>query len=207
MPVRMPALALAPRYSLLVLSLISGNVFALDAAPTLDQANAALHLALDMEMTERESTSPLMEALQESMEITAMQGCQPIDTAQTTCIVKIEMPMRDGYQPFRFRQDGASWRLVKQADIAAPQPSLARTQELVREHLVGLGSQETDAKRAAEYREFAASLDMTALESCDLDRDSGAVECHGEFHTPGAGQGSKPMRFELRGSTWSLLPD
>ena len=141
------------------------------------------------------------------MKITTLLGCQSIDRERTDCIVKIESLMRDGYQTFRLRRDGAQWLMVKERDLAPPQPTLERAQALVRGQLQALGAKEADAKRAAEYREFASILTVTGLESCDLDRDSGALECDAEFQTPGAGKGSKPMRFALQGKDWSLLSD
>ncbi|WP_157499022.1 hypothetical protein [Lysobacter sp. Root604] len=205
---RMPLTALARRYALFVLSLASGQVMALDAAPTLDQANAALHAALSAERAgPQAAASPLGRALLESLKFSLVQGCQSLAPAQTACIVKIEAPMRDAYQVFAFDLDGADWRLVKRSDIEAPQPTLGGAQALLREHLQALGARETDARRAAEYRRFALALEVAALESCDLDRDSGAVECDAQLHTPGAGAGSKRVRFQLQGSQWSLLPD
>lgn len=204
---RMPLTALARRYALFVLSLASGQVLALDAAPTLDQANAALHAALSAERAGPQAASPLGRALLESLKFSLVQGCQSLAHAQTACIVKIEAPMRDAYQVFAFDLDGADWRLLKRSDIEAPQPTLGRAQALLREHLQALGTRETDARRAAEYRRFALALEVAALESCDLDRDSGAVECDAQLRTPGAGAGSKPVRFRLQGSQWSLLPD
>ncbi|MEG3788923.1 hypothetical protein V1318_02190 [Lysobacter sp. CCNWLW3] len=205
----MSSVAYPYRYACCLLLMASAQVFAVEPAPTLDQANAALRLALAAETAGagRESASPLIGALQESITLSAVQGCQPVDPEQTTCIVKLESLMRDGYQALRFRLDGPHWRLVKQADIAAPQPGLAQAQELVREHLLGLAERQADAKRAAEYREFATGLVLDELASCDLDRDSGAVECDGAFHTSASGKGFKPMRFALLGSAWSLLPD
>lgn len=192
----------------LALALASAPALAADAALSLDQANTALRAALDAERAKAgEPASPLGQALLASLKFSDLLGCQSLDPAQTTCILKIEAPMRDAYRAFLFRLDGSDWQLVQQSDIAAPQPTLALAQALVREHLDGLGAREADPRRAAEYRDFARALEMTALASCDLDSDSGAVECHGEFRTPGAGKGSKPMRFQLRGTDWALLPD
>lgn len=193
---------------LLALSLASAPALAAETALSLDQANTALSAGLDAERAKAsEPASPLAQALLDSLRFSELLGCQSQDSAQTTCIVKIEAPMRDAYRAFLFRLDGSDWQLVQQSDIAAPQPTLARAQALVRGHLEDLGAHEVDPRRAAEYREFALALEMTALASCDLDGDSGAVECHGEFRTPGAGKGSKPMRFQLRGADWTLLPD
>ncbi|SFK93464.1 hypothetical protein SAMN04487938_2516 [Lysobacter sp. cf310] len=193
---------------MLAVSLASGQALALDAAPTLDQANAALRASLDAERAENGApASPLGQALLESLRFSAVQACQSRDAAQTACIVKIEAPMRDSYQVFAFSLDGSGWRLIKQSDIEAPQPTLAQAQALVRAHLDELGSRAADARRAAEYRELALALEVTALESCDLDRDSGAVECDAQLHSPGSGKGSKPMRFHLQDSDWRLLPD
>jgi hypothetical protein len=196
----------------LLLALLSASTVALadDAAPNTEQANAAYRRALDAKTAKdagKGSVSPLMQTMLESMKIVAVQGCQRLDAEQTTCVVKLDSPMRDGYQAYRFRHDGADWRIVEEPDIQAPQPTLARAQALVREHVTQLATQKTDPKEVAEFRQFAASLTMTALNACQLDRDSGALECDAQWETPSEGKGSKPVRFGLNGADWSLLAD
>lgn len=206
----MPAIALAPRLLFLALLSVPGAAFAAEAALSLEEANTAFRLAIDAEIgkqASKPSPSLLVGTLLESMKIAAVQGCQPLDEVQTTCILKTEGSIGDDYTALRFRRDGAQWRVVEEKDIDAPQPTLARAQELVREHLIRLGGREQDPKTAAQYRELAASLTVTALESCQLERDSDAVKCHADLDTPSQGKGSKPLRFRLQGTNWSLLPE
>ena len=203
----MLSIALTRRTLWLLLSFVSANALASDAAPDTEQANAAYRRALDAQTRERAgTTSPLMRSMLDSMKIAAVQGCQRVDAEQTACIVKLDAPMREGYQAYRFRADGKDWRIVQDADTPAPQPTLARAQELVREHLNGLAAQNPDRKKAEEFRRFAAGLSMTALSSCQLDRDSGAVECDGQWDSS-EGKGGKPLRFGLNAADWSLLAD
>jgi len=207
---RMPAIALFPRLLSLALLSAPGAAFAADAALSLEEAKAAFRLAIDAEIgkqASKPSPSLLVATLLESMKIAAVQGCQPVDELQTTCILRIEGRIGDDYTALRFRRDGAQWRVVEEKDIDAPQPALARAQELVRGHLAHLGAREQDPKAAAQLKEFATSLSVTALESCQLERDSDAVKCHAELDTPSQGKGSKPLRFRLQGTDWSLLPE
>ncbi|MGO1003682.1 hypothetical protein [Lysobacter sp. CA196] len=207
---RMPAIALTTRLISLALLSAPGAAFATDAAPSLDEAKAAFRLGIDAEIrkqTSKESPSLLAVAMLESIRIAAVQGCQALDEAQTTCILRMEGSIGDDYTALRFRRDGAQWHVVEEKDIDAPQPTLARAQELVREHLVHLGGREQDPKVAAQFKEFAATLTVAALESCKLERDNDAVECHADLDTPSQGKGSKPLRFLLRGTEWSLLPE
>lgn len=206
----MPVIALTSRLLCLALLSAPGAAFAADTALSLDEAKAAFRLAIDAEISKqasKQSPSLLVATMLESMKIAAVQGCQPLDAAQTTCILRMEGSIGDNYTALRFRRDGAQWRVVEEKDIDAPQPTLARAQELVREHLADLGGQEQDPKAAAQFKEFAATLTVTALESCKLERDSDAVECHAELVTPSQGKGSKPLRFRLQGTDWSLLPE
>lgn len=206
----MPAIALAPRLLFLALLSVPGAAFAADAALSLEEANAAFRLAIDAEIgkqASKPSPSLVVATMLESMKIAAVQGCQPLDEVQTTCILKTEGSIGDDYTALRFRRDGAQWRVVEEKGIDAPQPTLARAQELVREHLIQLGGREQDPKTAAQYKEFAATLTVTALESCQLERDSDAVKCHADLDTPSEGKGSKPLRFRLQGTEWSLLPE
>ncbi|WP_057918598.1 hypothetical protein [Lysobacter antibioticus] len=206
----MPVIALTSRLLCLALLSVPGAAFAADAALSLEEAKAAFRLVIDAEIhkhASKPSLSLLVATMLESMKIAAVQGCQPVDEVQTTCILKIEGSIGDDYTALRFRRDGTQWRVVEEKDIDAPQPTLARAQDLVRGHLSDLASQEQDPKTAAQYKEFATSLTVTALESCRLERDSDAVECHADLDTPSQGKGSKPLRFRLQGTNWSLLPD
>ncbi|MBT2747725.1 MULTISPECIES: hypothetical protein [unclassified Lysobacter] len=202
----MLSIALTRRRLWLLLSFVSTGALASDAAPDTEQANAAYRRALDAQ-TQAGTASPLMRSMLDSMKIAAVQGCQRVDAEQTACIVKLDAPMRDGYQAYRFRAEGKDWRIVQDADTPAPQPTLARAQELVRAHLTGLAAHNADPKKAEEFRRFAAGLNMTALNSCQLDRDSGAVECDGHWDSASEGKGSKPLRFGLNSADWSLLAD
>ncbi|MGJ7904041.1 hypothetical protein [Lysobacter sp. 1R34A] len=206
----MHAIATPCRLLCLVLLCACDAAFAADAAPSLDQARAAFRLGIDAELrrqASKESPSLAAVAMLESMDIAAVQGCQTLDDTRTTCILKTRGGIGEDYTVLRFRRDGAQWRVVEEKDIDAPQPTLARAQELVRGHLGELAGREQDPKAAAQFREFAATLTVTALESCQLERDSDAVKCHAGLHTPSQGQGSKPLRFRLQGTDWSLLPD
>lgn len=208
-PLSMVAITFARCCAPLLLWSIFGNACAQEIAPDLDRINAAFRRAIDDESAEtgRNSASPLSAALLDSMKVTAVSGCQPLDRDVTDCIVRIETMMRDGFRNVRLRREGSQWRMVREPDLAPPQPTLARAQVLLREHLLLAGAKVTDAQRAAEYRDFAAGLRLTELASCDLDRDSGALECTARFEAPGADNASQPVRFELRGGDWVLLPE
>lgn len=206
----MPVAAVARCLSLFALASAPVCALALDAAPSTEQANAAYRRSLDAELRKeaaKASPSPMVQTLLESMKIAAVQGCQPIDPERSACIVELDSPMGAGYEAYRFRRDDAGWQMVEEQEAPLPQPDLARVQALVREHLAQLAGQQKSPKDAAEFRAFAASLTVTALESCQLDRDTGALECDAQLHTPSQGKGSKPLRFELKDASWSLLPD
>lgn len=206
----MHVIALPSRLLCLALLCACGAASAADAPLSLDQARAAFRLGIDAELRKqagKESPSLVAVAMLESMDIAAVQGCQALDDTRTTCILKTRGGLGEDYTVLRFRRDGAQWRVVEEKDIDAPQPSLARAQELVRGHLADLAGREQDPKVATQFEEFAATLTVVALESCRLERDSDAVECHAELDTPSQGKGSKPLRFRLQGTDWSLLPE
>jgi hypothetical protein len=206
----MHAIALSARLSCLALLCACGAASAADGLLSLDQARAAFRLGIDAELRKqagKESPSLLGVAMLQSIDIAAVQGCQALDDVQTTCILKTRGGIGEDYMVLRFRRDGAQWRVVEEKDIDAPQPTLARAQELVRAHLVELAGREQDPKVAAQFKEFAATLTVAALESCRLERDSDAVECHAGLDTPSQGKGAKPLRFRLTGTDWSLLPE
>lgn len=206
----MTVITLTRCLSLIALLSAPIRVLALDAAPSTEQANAAYRRALEVELRKeaaKASPSPLVATLLESMKLAAVQGCRTLDAERTACIVELDSPMRAGYEALRFRRDGADWQVLAEPDTPPPQPDIAQAQALVREHLAQLAGRQQDPDSAAEYREYAASLTVSSLEACRLDRDSGAVECDAQLHTPGQGRGSKPLRFELKGASWSLRPE
>lgn len=206
----MPVAAVARCLSLVVLVSAPVCALAIEAAPSTEQANAAYRRSLNAELRRegaKATPSPMVQTLLESMKIAAVQGCQGIDPERTACIVELDSPMGDGYEAYRFRRDGADWQIVEEQDTPPPQPDIAQVQALLRAHLAELAGQQKAPKDEAEFRAFATSLTVTALESCQLDRDTGALECDAQLHTPSQGKGSKPLRFELKEATWSLLPD
>ncbi|MBW8809819.1 MAG: hypothetical protein JF591_13505, partial [Lysobacter sp.] len=135
----------------------------------------------------------------------AVQGCQRVDADYIACIVGVDAGMRRGYQAYRFAHDGSVWTLANSVDAAIPAPSLADAQRLVRRRLGEEGARQQDPARKAEFERAAAEATVSAMNSCELDDDSGAVECTVRLRLPDGSEPSATQRFQLNGSAWSLL--
>lgn len=175
--------------------------------PSVEQAHAAYRRAIEADLAQigPGASSPLSAMLLESMKIRAVQGCQPLAGARLACIVQIDAGARSGYQAYPFEPDGAQWRISERKDIPAPAPDLAQAQQLFRERLAGEGERQTDEKTRKLFAQAATAAVIATMDRCELDRDSGAVECQASMALPD-GKHSGPLRFELNARQWTLLP-
>lgn len=184
----------------------TGGAFAADAMPDVAQANAAYRRALETDIRAKsEPPSPVSASLLAAMKIDAVQGCQRVDADFVACIVAVDAGMRRGYQAYRFGRDGLTWTLANSVEAAIPAPSLADAQGLIRQRLGEDGARQQDPARKAEFERAAAEATVSAMNSCELDSDSGAVECEVRLRLPDGSEPSAKQRFQLNASTWSLL--
>lgn len=184
----------------------TGGAFAADAMPDVAQANAAYRRALEADIRAKsEPPSPVSASLLAAMKIDAVQGCQRVDADFVACIVAVDAGMRRGYQAYRFGRDGSAWTLANSVDAAIPAPSLADAQGLIRQRLGEDGARQQDPARKAEFERAAAEATVSAMNACELDSDSGAVECEVRLRLPDGSEPSAKQRFQLSGSAWSLL--
>lgn len=196
-----------PRLCLSVLIVSLPLAAAAADLPSVEQANAAYRQAIEADSAKHPaaSSSPLGAALLASMRIRAVQGCQPLHGAHWVCIVQVDVGARSGYQAYAFESHGAHWRISERKDIPAPTPSLAQAQQLFRERLRGEGEQQPTPQDRALFAQAAASAVVETLEECELDRDSGAVECRSRIELPD-GKNTGHLRFMLNAQQWTLLP-
>lgn len=184
----------------------AGAAFAADAMPDVEQANAAYRRALEADVRAKSAPPSLVSAsLLAAMKIDAVQGCQRVDPDFVACIVSVDAGMRRGYQAYRFSHDGATWTLANSVEAAIPAPRMAEAQGLIRQRLGEEGARQQDPARKAEFERAAAEATVTAMNSCELDDDSGAVECEVRLRLPDGSEPSATQRFQLNGSVWSLL--
>lgn len=184
----------------------AGAAFAGDAMPDVEQANAAYRRALEADIRAKsEPPSPVAASLLAAMKIDAVQGCQRVDADYLACIVAVDAGMRRGYQSYRFGHDGSAWTLANSVEAAIPAPSRAEAQRLIRQRLGEDGARQPDPVRKAEFERAAVEATVSAMNSCELDDDSGAVECEVRLRLPDGSEPSATQRFQLNGSAWSLL--
>lgn len=197
---------LFPRALAVALLGAAGAAFAADAMPDVEQANAAYRRALEADIRAKsEPPSPVSASLLAAMKIDAVQGCQRIDAGYLACIVSVDAGMRRGYQAYRFGHDGSVWTLVNSVEAAIPAPSVADAQRLISQRLGEEGARQQDPARKAEFERAAAEATVSAMKSCELDSDSGAVGCEVWLRLPDGSEPSANQRFQLNGSVWSLL--
>jgi len=205
----MPALPFAlrhraarPTLSLLCLSL-SLSVAAAPAAPTLDQAVAAQRAAL---AAESPAATPLGQALVDSIRLSELRLCGPLREAQVDCIVRLESGLGGAYQTYRFRLRDDVWTLLPLADLEPPAPTLAEAQALLRADLRARAPRLDGAEQRARYERAAASLSVSTLAACELDRDEAAVSCDVGMRLP-EGDDQATLRFVPQADgTWRLDP-
>lgn len=184
----------------------AGAALAAEPMPDLEQANAAYRRALQADLAARpEPPSPVAASLLQAMKIDAVQGCQTDDAnaGAVACIVAVDAGLRRGYQAYRFSRDGAEWTVLLDPDAAAPAPTLAQAQVLIRRRLGEDGARQSDPALRAQFEQAAAQATVTSLRACELDRDDGTVACDLRLRLPGE-EPSARQDFELRGDTWSL---
>ncbi|MEI2454655.1 hypothetical protein [Lysobacter firmicutimachus] len=173
------------------------------AAPTLDQAIAAQRAAL---AAESPAATPMGQALVESIRLSELRLCGPLREDRVDCIVRLESGLGGAYQTYRFQRRDGAWILLPLADLAPPAPSRTQAQALLRADLLLRAPRLDDTEQRGRYERAAASLIVSALEGCELDRDEGRVSCDVGMRLP-EGDDQATLRFVPQADgTWRLDP-
>lgn len=173
------------------------------APPTLDQAIAAQRAAL---AAESPAATALGQALTESIRLKELRLCGPLHEDRVDCIVRLESGLGGAYQTYRFRLRDGAWTLLPLADLAPPAPTPAQAQALLRADLLVRAPRLDKAEQRARYERAAASLVVSALEACELDRDEGLVACDVAMRLP-EGDDQATLRFAAQADGgWRLDP-
>ena len=142
------------------------------------------------------------------VKVTSLPGCQESQEVkgEVVCLVGMSVGMRDGFSVLPLRLDGATWVGVERKDARLVEPTPAEAQAMLR----AWAMQEAAANPAAQdaqMREAQATMQVKALNNCEVQRRTGYLECDAVLSVP-----SRPddietrFTFALEGRGWRYVP-
>ena len=169
------------------------------AAPTIEQIQAAA----DAGMAKSSSPIPL------SLRITSVRGCRPSPEvpAETVCLVGMSAGMRDGFTVLPLRSENGSWVGVERKHAKFAGPSPAEAQAMMRAWARDEVARDPEAAKDPQMQEALTTMQVTAINECEVKRQTGYLVCDTVLSVPSRPDGIKTeFTFKLDNAAWQYVP-
>ncbi len=166
--------------------------------PTQEQIHAAVQAAV----VQLRSPVPI------GVKVTSLLGCQESQEVkgEVVCLVGMSVGMRDGFKVLPLRLEGATWVGVERKDARFAGPAPAEAQAMLRAWAAQEAAANPAAAQDAQMREAQTTIQVTALNHCEMQRKTGYLECDAVLSVP-----SRPddiqtrFTFALEGAGWRYV--
>ena len=171
--------------------------------PTLEQIHAAVQAGVARTQARTQSAMPF------SVKVTSLQGCQDSleVPGEVVCLVAMSAGMRDGFNVLPLRKEGDTWVGVerKNAKFAGPLP--AEAQAMIRAWAKDEVARNPDAAKDVQMQEAQSTMQVKAVNECDVKRKTGYLVCDTELSVPSRPEGIKTeLTFMLENASWRYVP-
>ena len=171
--------------------------------PTLEQIHAAVQAGVARTQARTQSAMPF------SVKVTSLQGCQDSleVPGEVVCLVAMSAGMRDGFNVLPLRKEGDTWVGVerKNAKFAGPLP--AEAQAMIRAWAKDEVARNPDAAKDVQMQEAQSTMQVKAVNECDVKRKTGYLVCDTELSVPSRPDGIKTeLTFMLDSGNWRYVP-
>ena len=171
--------------------------------PTLEQIHAAVQAGVARTQARTQSAMPF------AVKVTSLQGCQDSleVPGEVVCLVAMSAGMRDGFNVLPLRKEGDTWVGVerKNAKFAGPLP--AEAQAMIRAWAKDEVARNPDAAKDVQMQEAQSTMQVKAVNECDVKRKTGYLVCDTELSVPSRPDGIKTeLTFMLENAGWRYVP-
>lgn len=171
--------------------------------PTQEQIDAAVQAGVAKTQAKTQSAVPI------AVKVTSLQGCQDSQEVQgeVVCLVSMSAGMRDGFMVLPLRNDDGTWVGVERKHAKFAGPSPAEAQAMARAWVKEEAARSPQLAKDLQMAEAEASLQVKAINECEVRRSTGYLVCDTEVSLPSRPQGFKTeLTFLLESGNWRYVP-
>lgn len=179
---------------------------ALCAALPLHAANLPdqqqIQAAVDAGIAKRPMPMPL------TMRVTSVLGCQPSPEVpeEVVCLIGMSAGLRDGYLTVALRQENGVWSGVERKQPQYPGPTPEQAQALMRGWAQQQIATDAEAAKDQQLQLAATTMQIKELSDCDVERQSGHLQCEVKLSVPDHADIDARFKFALEAGAWRFLP-
>ncbi|WP_219134736.1 hypothetical protein [Janthinobacterium sp. UMAB-60] len=174
-----------------------------DTMPTLEQIDAAVQAGVARTQAKTQSSMPF------AVKVKSLQGCQDSleVPGEVVCLVAMSAGMRDGFNVLPLRKEGDIWVGVERKHAKFAGPSPAEAQAMARAWVKEEAAGNPQLAKDLQMVEAEASLQVKAINECEVRRSTGYLVCDTEVSLPSRPQGFKTdLTFMLDSGNWRYVP-
>ena len=171
--------------------------------PTLEHIQAAVQAGVARTQAKMQSAMPL------AVKVTSLQGCQDSQEVpgEVVCLVAMSAGMRDGFNVLPLRKEGDTWVGVERKNAKFAGPSPAEAQAMIRAWAKDEVARDPDAAKDVQMQEAQSTMQVKAVNECDVKRKTGYLVCDTELSVPSRPEGIKTeLTFMLENASWRYVP-
>lgn len=171
--------------------------------PTLEHIQAAVQAGVARTQAKMQSAMPF------AVKVTSMQGCQDSQEVpgEVVCLVAMSAGMRDGFNVLPLRKEGDTWVGVERKNAKFAGPSPAEAQAMIRAWAKDEVARNPDAAKDVQMQEAQSTMQVKAVNECDVKRKTGYLVCDTELSVPSRPEGIKTeLTFMLENASWRYVP-
>ena len=173
--------------------------------PTLEQIHAAVQAGVAKTQAKLQSAMPGPMAVK----VTSLRGCQESQEVQgeVVCLVGMRAGMRDGFNVLPLRNEGGTWVGIERKNAKFAGPSPAEAQAMIRAWAKEEVARNPEAAKDAQMQEAQSTMQVKAINECDVIRKTGYLVCDTELSVPSRPDGIKTeLTFMLESGNWRYVP-
>lgn len=173
--------------------------------PTLEQIHAAVQAGVARTQARMQSSIPVPI----SVKVTSLAGCQESQEVpgEVVCLVVMSAGMRDGFNVLPLRKEGDTWVGVERKNAKFAGPSPAEAQAMIRAWAKEEVARDPDAAKDVQMQEAQSTMQVKAVNECDVKRKTGYLVCDTELSVPSRPEGIKTeLTFMLENAGWRYVP-
>ena len=171
--------------------------------PTLEHIQAAVQAGVARTQAKTQSAMPF------AVKVTSLQGCQDSQEVpgEVVCLVAMSAGMRDGFNVLPLRKEGDTWVGVERKNAKFAGPSPAEAQAMIRAWAKDEVARDPDAAKDVQMQEAQSTMQVKAVNECDVKRKTGYLVCDTELSVPSRPEGIKTeLTFMLENASWRYVP-
>ena len=171
--------------------------------PTLEQIHAAVQAGVARTQAKTQSVMPF------AVKVTSLQGCQDSleVPGEVVCLVAMSAGMRDGFNVLPLRKEGETWVGVERKNARFAGPSPTEAQAMIRAWAKDEVARNPDAAKDVQMQEAQSTMQVKAINECDVKRKTGYLVCDTELSVPSRPDGIRTeLTFMLDSGNWRYVP-